>query len=313
MNLREYFNKIALKEIEAFVEEQTAEDLFIEFKTANFPKELEFDKKNFSKCLSGFSNSSGGILIWGISAKENKDKPDVANELKPIKNVIDFETYLKKNEGNAVIPLIEGVEYKRVLIDENSGYLIVLIPPSERAPHMALFSDKRYYKRSGDSFYISEHFDIMDMMNRKTTPKLIVSLKIIKALEEKNKYEHFGKFEGVFSIENIGQVSAKHIYLTINVNFPYTISKYGLDGNRNIGMKTIQSVDNSPKYFGGSELVIHPETCHDVDKIVINEIGGSPIEICDLKIQYSIVAEGMQLIKDTIIVAKDEIFRKTSA
>jgi predicted HTH transcriptional regulator len=156
MNLKEYFDKIELKELESFVEEQIAEDLFLEFKTANFPKGIEFDKKNFSKCLSGFSNSSGGILIWGISAKEKKNKPDVANELKPIKDLIDFEIYLKKNEGNAVIPLIDGVEYKRVMTDENCGYLLVLIPPSDRSPHMALFSDKRYYKRSGDSFiYVS--------------------------------------------------------------------------------------------------------------------------------------------------------------
>lgn len=310
MNLKEYFNKISIKEIEAFVEEQTAEDLFTEFKTANFPNGLEFDKKNFSKCLSGFSNSSGGILVWGISAKENKNKPDVANELKPIKNVIDFETYLKKNEGNAVIPHVEGVEYKRVLIDENYGYIIVLIPPSDRAPHMALFSDKRYYKRSGDSFYISEHFDIMDMMNRKTSPKLVVGLKNIMVSDDENKSGYFGKFEGIVSIENIGRVSAKHIYLTVIVNHPYTISRYGLDGNNNSGMKTLRNVDYSHKYYGGSELVIHPETCHDVDKIVINEICGAPIAICDLEIQYSIVAEGMQLIKDTIIVKKDEILEK---
>ena len=72
MSLREYFEKIELNEIKAFVDQQTAEDLFLEFKTANYPNGVEFDKKNFSKCLSGFSNSSGGILIWGISAKEKK-------------------------------------------------------------------------------------------------------------------------------------------------------------------------------------------------------------------------------------------------
>lgn len=99
-------------------------------------------------------------MIWGISAKEKKNKPDVANELKPIKNVIDFENYLKKNEGNAIVPFMDGVEYRRILEDDNNGYLIIYIPQSERAPHMAMFSDKRYYKRSGDSFYICEHFDL---------------------------------------------------------------------------------------------------------------------------------------------------------
>jgi len=103
MSLKDYFDKIDLQEIRDFVRNQTAEDLYLEFKTANYPSGIEFDKKNFSKCLSGFSNSAGGILIWGVSAREEKGKPDVANELKPIKNLIDFETYLKKNEIKAYI------------------------------------------------------------------------------------------------------------------------------------------------------------------------------------------------------------------
>jgi hypothetical protein len=308
MSLKEYFESIELKEIKAFVEEQIAEDLFIEFKTANFPNEIVFDKKNFSKGLSGFSNSSGGILIWGISAKQKKDGPDVANELKPINNLIDFETYLKKNEGNAIIPLIDGIEYRRIFENENSdsGYLLVYIPQSERAPHMALFSEKRYYKRSGDSFYICEHYDIMDMLNRKVTPKLIVKLTDMKVSHQKNRNEEYDKFEGVLCIENVGQVSAKHIVLTLNIKSPFSISEYGLDGNRSRGMKMVRIRNNSPKYYGGSELVLHPETIHEVDKIVLNETAPYKF-LSDLRIEYSIVAENMRVIKDIIEIKKDEL------
>lgn len=312
MNLREYFENLELKELKAFVEEQTAEDLFLEFKTANYPNGIEFDKKNFSRCLSGFSNSSGGILIWGISAKEKKNKPDVANELKPIKNLIEFETYLKKNEGNAVVPLVDGVEYRRVFEDNNCGYLLVLILPSERAPHMALFSEKRYYKRSGDSFYICEHFDIMDMLNRKTTPKLTVNLFNFKTRKAELRNKEYDKFECVLCIENVGQVSAKHIVLSIVVISPYTISDYGIDGNHNRGMKMLRYIHNSPKYYGGSELVLHPDTFHEVDKIVLNEFGSTFKEICDLKIEYSIISEGMKLTTGIIEITKDEIIEKTS-
>ncbi len=116
MNLKEYFKRIDLREIHDFVTNQVAEDIFLEFKTANYPQGIDFDKKNFSKCLSGFANSSGGILIWGISAKETKNKPDVANELKPIKDIIEFENYLKKIEGNAV------AEEQEILNNENIGW-----------------------------------------------------------------------------------------------------------------------------------------------------------------------------------------------
>ena len=177
MNLKEYFENIDLDEINRFIENRVTEDLYMDFKTANYPIELKFDNKNFSKCLSGFANSSGGLIIWGVKASKNKEGLDVAKELKPISDLIKFENHLKRIEGKSVVPVIEGIEYRSILSSKDTGFLVVFVPPSDRTPHMALYADKHYYKRSGDSFYICEHFDIMDMINRKRTPKLSVELR----------------------------------------------------------------------------------------------------------------------------------------
>ena len=306
MNLKEYFEKIELSEIQDFVNNQVAEDLFLEFKTANYPKGVDFDKKNFSKCLSGFANSSGGILIWGISAKEQKNKPDVANELKPIKDLIAFENYLKKNEGNAIIPLIEGVEYRRIFESESSGYLLIYIPQSDRAPHMGLFADKRYYKRSGDSFYMCEHFDLIDMLSRKTTPKIEIELKNQETIKKVENQIINYRFKGIFCVKNVGQVSVKNLVVFIRVKRPFNISDYGLDGNGNRGMKTIPTNDHFKKYVSGNELVIHPETYHEIDKIVLNEIGNDHA-IGDLLIEYKVVADDMKLFTGKIEIKEDEL------
>ena len=311
MSIKEYFERIDLLEIHDLVLNQISEDIFLEFKTANFPIVTEFDKKNFSKVLSGFSNSSGGILIWGILAKQKKNKPDVAGELKPIPNLIDFETYLKKNEGNAVVPLIDGVEYRRIFEDKQSGYLLVFIPQSDRAPHMALFSDKRYYKRSGDSFYMCEHFDIIDMLNRKTNPKIEVEIKNENIRKSIKNNEDRYTYQGVFCVNNIGQVSLKHLVVFIKVQHPFYIADYGIDGNGNRGMKKIATKDLFTKYIGGSDLVVHPETYHEVDKIVLNEIGLDK-SIDDLIIEYKVIAEGMKLFTGTIVKKKDDLINNTS-
>ena len=312
MNLKEYFDRIDLTEIHDFVTNQVAEDIFLEFKTANYPQGVEFDKKNFSKCLSGFANSSGGILIWGISAKETKDKPDVANELKPIKDILDFENYLKKNEGNAVIPLIEGIEYRRVFENGQDGYLIVYIPSSGRAPHMGLFAGKRYFKRSGDSFYMCEHFDIIDMFNRKTTPEVAIELKNEKTIKQNRNSVINYRYQGIFCIKNIGQVSIKNLVVYIKVNGPFHISDYGIDGNGQRGMKTMPTNEQFKKYISGNELVIHPETYHEVDKVVINEVG-SDKAICDLIIEYKVVADDMKMQTGKIVRTVEELIEKTSA
>ena len=87
--MEEYFAKIDLSEIERYIEESQEEHIALEFKTVNHPiyndGNKNDDKKNFSKVLSGFANSNGGIVIWGIKAQKNLSGQDVAKEKKPIK------------------------------------------------------------------------------------------------------------------------------------------------------------------------------------------------------------------------------------
>jgi hypothetical protein len=309
MTLKEYFENINLNDIEEFVEKQIPEDLYLDFKTANFPSGSNFDNKNFSKCLSGFSNSLGGILIWGIKASKNKNGVDAAKDLKPIKGLLKFENHLKRIEGKSVVPLIEGIEYRRIEESEDKGYLLVYIPQSERAPHMAQFAEKHYFKRSGDSFYICEHFDIMDMLNRKTTPKLQIEIQNENITKEETYDQVKYKYHSIFSIKNVGQVSAKHLVVFIKVHKPFQLSHYGIDGNGNIGMKRIPTNETYTKYIGGNELVLHPGTYHEVNKIVLNEIGLDE-KIGDLTIEYKIIAEGMKLMIGEIKIKKEELIEK---
>ncbi len=105
MKIEEYFSKIDLNEIERFIEESQEEHITLEFKTVNHPiytdENREDDKKNFSKVISGFANSSGGIVVWGIMAKQNSSGQDVAKAKKPIKELTKFLNTLNRLEGNA--------------------------------------------------------------------------------------------------------------------------------------------------------------------------------------------------------------------
>lgn len=311
MNIKEYFKNIDLAGIKEFVETQTPEDLNLDFKTANFPADLNFDNKNFSKCLSGFANSLGGLIIWGIKANKNKDGVDAANDLKPIKELLKFENHLKRIEGKSVVPIIEGIDYRKIEESKDNGYLIVYIPQSDRAPHMAQYADKHYYKRSGDSFYICEHFDIMDMLNRKTTPKLEVEINFEKIERKFIKDIERYRYEGIFCVKNIGQVSLRYLVVYLKVHNPFYISTCGIDGNCNRGMKMLPTKEAFKKYEGGTELVIHPDTYHEVDKIVINEIGMDS-EISDLIIEYKVIAEGMKMATGMITKKRDELLNVTN-
>jgi len=176
MELFDYFNTIDLTEVDRFISEGQEENVSLEFKTVNHPASNDIsrndDKKNISKVLSGFSNSNGGIVIWGVKAKENDSNQDVAKEKKPIRELTKFLNMLNRLEAQAVTPIITGVRHEKIEISNDCGYVKTYIPLSKNAPHMANFADKRYFKRSGDSFYQCEHFDIVDMFSRTKQPKI---------------------------------------------------------------------------------------------------------------------------------------------
>ena len=75
------------------------EDMFLDFKEtrSNNGKMLEGDKSNFCKAASGFAHQEGGILVWGIEAREDKATGvDCAKNLKPVDNVEAFVSDLNK-------------------------------------------------------------------------------------------------------------------------------------------------------------------------------------------------------------------------
>ncbi len=87
---------------------------------------------------------------------------------------------------------------------------------------MAKLGEDRYYKRSGDSFYRMEHFDLEDMFGRRKKPKLALSTRVLKGSEDINIY---------LGIANMGRGSARAHTLRSQIPEPFRLSMSGLDGN----------------------------------------------------------------------------------
>src|SRR5690242_7666517 len=158
------FDSIAdIAGVRQLIADRQQENLYLEFKTKKDRSRPDLDDsetRQFSRALSGFANSDGGVVVWGIKT----DKEDRASELKPISLVAEFEARLKKSLLNAVQPFVDGVQIDTILEDDGSmaGYVKVLIPRSEKTPHRALLAEREYYRRSTEGFYRMEHFDLED-------------------------------------------------------------------------------------------------------------------------------------------------------
>jgi predicted HTH transcriptional regulator len=85
MAIAEEFDTLDLNGIKQYVRTQQEEDVSLEFKTARTTN-LSYadDRKNLAKALSGFGNSSGGLLVWGVEAGKNADQIDCATRTCPL-------------------------------------------------------------------------------------------------------------------------------------------------------------------------------------------------------------------------------------
>ena len=304
------YTQLDLSKIQSYVANGQEENLHLDFKLSP-NSELDRDgRRTFAKALSGYSNSDGGVIVWGVDARPNADGIDCATNLVPINNLTRFMSSLTQFTPEVVNPLVDGVTHKRIDDEQgqDSGYAATLIPASDSGPHMAKATLDRYFKRSGSSFRKMEHFDLEDMFGRRKKPSLGLRCRIqYEALISKGTHKvHRSRI--ILSLENSGRAIAKFPFISLHLSDPYKIYGYGLEGNGVHGLgrlpKTIGSDWNS---FGGqNEAVIYPGLEHDVT-VIRYDYPSEASEINELRIDYRITAENMLLIEDSITISSDEL------
>ena len=112
-----------------------------------------FDKKareHWSKGLSGFANSGGGILIWGIQTKP-KDNYDIPDKIVLVANAKELAGKLDTWKSTVVDPPVLGTEVRAILWSGEKGFVVAYIPESSLKPHQAKAEQchGQYYIRVG--------------------------------------------------------------------------------------------------------------------------------------------------------------------
>ena len=204
--LREYYSLLSTEtSLSQLIAESVKEDLHLEFKTKKDSSQGHMDdsdRRQFSRALSGFANSDGGILIWGIAT----DTKEQAASLDPIGDVSVFFSALKKSLLNSTQPVADNVLIDTIpsSSDPNVGYVRCFIPQSDKAPHRAMLAEREYYKRTTEGFYRLEHFDLEDMFGRRPHPSLTLWVQLVKAPSNEESERL------IFSFSNDGRGIAKY-------------------------------------------------------------------------------------------------------
>lgn len=107
-------------------------------------------KEHWSKALSGFANSGGGILLWGIQTR-TKDKYDVPDAIVLVANAKELAGKLETWKSTMVDPPVLGAEVRSISDKDGKGFVVAFIPESSRKPHQAKADEchGQYYIRVG--------------------------------------------------------------------------------------------------------------------------------------------------------------------
>jgi len=253
----------------------TSEDLYLECKTIgeeNPPRRVT-DKQsvaymNLGKSISAFANAEGGIIIWGLVAREQgKDSPDLIQEAKPLENVTKVKTDFDSILGKVVSRRVVRVQNKVVYSDKKKdiGFIVTYVPKSDEAPHRVECErneGRRYYRRHGNGSYPMEHYELEEMFGGRLSPKLI----FVISVREGHAIREVKHYKLAFGLKNIGRVIAKFPFIEIQQSGSCSLERdqYGIDGNGSTGLPFV--VGSRSKYQGGISHIIHADDILWIDQ-----------------------------------------------
>lgn len=260
-----YLGEDALDE---FIINRQSEELFLDFKqsfhhikhgNALNPN----DRKNLAKAISGFANSEGGVLIWGVECYRDMEIGDVAKSKKKVTNVYRFLSWMENAISGCTIPSHNKVRNHIISVDENGdGFLATYIPKSDLAPLMSVFGNNIYI-RSGSNNVPAPYSVIAGMFGKRPQPNIeaLIAEKHVSVVDNIQELiypmqrdipdEKYVKIEFSINADNDSNVIARELYLSCTADMG--------ESNNKIRFSNYNQLD----YIGGIEgqlnLITKPE------------------------------------------------------
>ena len=203
--------------VRSLCEERAQEGQQLEFKRKRNRERAELeedDRKGLGESLSGFSNATGGIVLFGIISEKGPDGFDAAREPQLLANIGTIASKIRSLIPEYLSPPNPDIEVLPILFAEPSGAGIIAIRvgASNLRPHMSLApSHRRYYQRVEASNLSLVHYQVRDLFLVGSAP----FLNLRYCFEDAGGNAASRTCGLVLRIANDGPVSAKGAYLSI--------------------------------------------------------------------------------------------------
>lgn len=246
----------------------TYEDTWLECKgedpTEKDPKRRERKARAYwSENLSGFANTSGGVLIWGLDSRQtevNGRKLDIIHKEVPIDDPVRLASRLQEWQGQSTMPPISGVEVKpfRLPEDASKGFVVCFVPEGPFKPYQSNHTeDKQYYMRASGSTFVMDQSILRSLFWPQSNASFLIKAKLWW------EYARDTNIQGVHNpikvlvlidIVNVGTATAKEPVVVIQSIVAAAISGFGLNTSDS---RWVVRRENSTAEFS-SIVPLHP-------------------------------------------------------
>lgn len=120
-------------DLQELIDDGEAEGLYLECKAPADPRLTQPLKAHLAKAISGYSNTDGGVIIWGISTTKHQHSGlDVLTQIEPIARCRRFQQQVDKALPTLSTPNTLGAQTKVVKQRprDTRGIVLAYIPSS---------------------------------------------------------------------------------------------------------------------------------------------------------------------------------------
>jgi hypothetical protein len=158
-------------EILLFINQSVTEELFLDYKRSaddgSGTALHNRDKANLARAISGFGNSEGGVIIWGVDCRNDPTRGDVPTGPVRIQNPNRFKSWLEQATSGLTVPPHGTVRHH----DIPEGFVLTLIPSGMHAPYQTV-GELSYYIRAESNFVRAPHAVLAGMFGRRPQPSI---------------------------------------------------------------------------------------------------------------------------------------------